>query len=164
MPRSKSKRSKSSRSKSRKNVIRKEGWMKPVNEDLSKLLDEDFDDGGIAYNRKYHRPTALVKTSMRDGRVIRDPTSKRVLAYGDEHVKKPTGKRDTTTLNHRRTRLTRLYNQEYRQPPKKKTCCERWFRWGSKKRNKKCKKKCKTRKKKRKKRTRKRKKRKKKKR
>ena len=158
MPRSKSKRSKSSRSKSRKNVIRKEGWMKPVNEDLSKLLDEDFDDGGITYNRKYHRPTALVKTSMRDGRVIRDPTSKRVLAYGDEHVKKPTGKRDTTTLNHRRTRLTRLYNQEYRQPPKKKTCCERLCgRGGGKK-------KCKTRKKKRKKRTRKRKKRKKKKR
>ena len=162
MPRSKRKRSKSSRSKSRKNVIRKEGWMKPVNEDLSKLLNEDFDDGGIAYNRKYHRPTALVKTSMRDGRVIRDPTSKRTLAYGDEHVKKPTGKRDTTTLNHRRTRLVRFSNPSYRKPPKNKSCCKRWF--GRDAGNKKCKKKCKTRKKKRKKRTRKRKKRKKKKR
>ena len=38
---------------------------------------------------------------------------------------------------------------------RRKSCCERWFRWGSKKRKKKCKKKCKTRKKKRKKRTRK---------
>ena len=40
-------------------------------------------------------------------------------------------------------------------PRRRKSCCERWFRWGSKKRNKKCKKKCKTRKRKRKSKTRK---------
>ena len=34
-------------------------------------------------------------------------------------------------------------------PSRRKSCCQRWFRWGSKKRNKKCKKKCKTRRKKR---------------
>ena len=41
------------------------------------------------------------------------------------------------------------YPSSHRRTRRRKSCCERWFRWGSKKRNKKCKKKCKTRKKKR---------------
>ena len=144
-----------SRSKPRTKFSRKEGWVKPEEEDLSNDLNTGFDDEGIKERRVKHQPTALAKTSMRDGHVIRGPISKRTLSYEDEHVKIPTGKRDTTTLNHRRTRLRRLSNPSYRKPtpPKKKSCCQRWF--GRDAGKKKCKKKCKTRKKKKKNKTRK---------
>ena len=149
------------RSKSRKNVIRKEGWVKPVNEDLSKLLDEDFDGKDIDKRRKVHSDTALVKI-RRDGTIIRPHKLQRVLKLGPNDIVKTSknSTRPTLGLNPKKNRLVNTYNPKRNPVTKKKNCCERLF--GRDAGKKKCKKKCKTRKKKRKKRTRKRKKRKKK--
>jgi len=94
------------------------------------------------------------------------PPSKKLLDMGGMNVKKPKeivwGKRTRrrSSKKPKRVYLDRGRNPDYTTPtpPVKKSCCERWFRWGSKKRNKKCKKKCGTRKRRGKKGTRKRKK------
>ena len=153
MPRSKSKGKSKGKSKFEKVV----NWEKPEEEDLSNELNTGFDDEGIKERRVKHQPTALFKLSKRHGHAIEHSTAKRTLKVDkDDKAKAPVGStRKTRDINHKRTRLRRLSNPSYRKPtpPKKKSCCERWF--GRDAGKKKCKKKCKTRKKKKKNKTRK---------
>lgn len=139
------------RSKSRSPRVKKvENYKKPKEEHQE--LNEGFDDDRIKEARENQQPRALFKLSNRHGYPIEHSIAKRTLKVDkDDKAKTPVGStRKTHNIRHGRTRLVQISNPSYRKPtpPKKKSCCERWFRWGSKKRKKKCKKKCKTRKKK----------------
>jgi hypothetical protein len=149
------------RSKSKRGQYEKvENYKKPKEEDLSNSLNEGFGDGvggKMEERRTTHGKLSLRKKSQRTGNTIRDHKSMRTLRFKDgDVVKSDTRSKRNKPLQPNIGTYLSLENNPKRKPPpspKKKSCCERWFRWGSKKRNKKCKKKCKTRKRKRKKRT-----------
>lgn len=137
-----------SKSKSKRSKVEKvENWKKPEDKGGDGWMTTPLSPHRLEKHSKYgHR---LIR---RDGSLDR-PSAKRLLEMGNMNVKQQKtivrGKRIRSKSSNRGKTVRRYGpNPDYTPSPKKKSCCERWFRWGSKKRNKKCKKKCKTRKKK----------------
>jgi len=142
--------------KSNRNRVKYEkflNWKKTEKEDDNDIMTTPLSPRRI----ETHSKKGIRVVHRHTGRLDRPP-SKKLLNFGDMNVKKTKqtvrGKK-IRGKSKRPKGTVRRYgdNPDYTPSPKKKSCCERWFRWGSKKRNKKCKKKCKTRKRKRKKRT-----------
>lgn len=133
------------RSKSKRGQIEKvENWKKTEdNKEKNDIMSAPLSRRRIEEHSMYG-----FRKTRPNGRFVEGPSVKKLLDMGDMNVKKQKKTVGIRSKSSKRGRTVLSYgiNPDYTPSPKKKTCCERLFRWGSKKRNKKCKKKCKTRK------------------